>query len=111
MAYLKQNTVIIPDDTAKAWMNFNGTGTVAIRDSYNCTSLTDNGTGDYIIDTKLIATDHALLATCNTSVNYLNAASAWISGTNQVRVLCSNYTTTNINSTKYDTEYVHMALF
>ena len=32
---------------AKAWVNFNGTGTVAIRDSENVTSLTDSGTGTY----------------------------------------------------------------
>jgi phage-related tail fiber protein len=30
-----------------AWVNFNGAGTIAIRDSYNCLSITDNGTGDY----------------------------------------------------------------
>jgi len=33
----------------KAWINFNGTGTIAISDSYNVTSITDNGTGDYTI--------------------------------------------------------------
>lgn len=32
---------------AKAWVNFNGTGTVAIRDSFNVTSITDNGSGDW----------------------------------------------------------------
>jgi len=32
---------------ARAWVNFNGTGTVAIRASGNVTSITDNGTGDY----------------------------------------------------------------
>ena len=32
---------------ARAWVNFNGTGTVAIRDSGNVSSITDNGTGDY----------------------------------------------------------------
>lgn len=31
----------------KAWVNFNGEGTVAIRDSYNVSSVTDNGTGDF----------------------------------------------------------------
>jgi hypothetical protein len=36
--------------SAKAWVNFNGTGTVAIRDSYNVSSITDNGTGDYTIN-------------------------------------------------------------
>lgn len=35
---------------AKAWVNFNGTGTVAIRDSFNVSSITDNGTGDYTIN-------------------------------------------------------------
>ena len=32
---------------AKAWINFNGSGTIAIRDSLNVTSITDAGTGDY----------------------------------------------------------------
>ena len=36
--------------TAKAWVNFNGTGTVAIRASGNVSSITDNGTGDYTIN-------------------------------------------------------------
>ena len=35
---------------AKAWVNFNGTGTVAIRSSFNVSSITDNGTGDYTVN-------------------------------------------------------------
>jgi hypothetical protein len=35
---------------AKAWVNFNGTGTVSIRDSYNVTSITDLGTGEYTVN-------------------------------------------------------------
>ena len=34
----------------RAWVNFNGTGTVAIRDSGNVSSITDNGTGDYTVN-------------------------------------------------------------
>jgi hypothetical protein len=34
----------------RAWVNFNGTGTVAIRASFNVTSITDNGTGNYTIN-------------------------------------------------------------
>ena len=37
----------IAQGRAKVWINFQGSGTVAIRDSYNISSLTDNGTGDY----------------------------------------------------------------
>lgn len=36
--------------SAKAWVNFNGTGTVAIRASYNVSSITDNGTLSYRIN-------------------------------------------------------------
>jgi len=35
---------------ALAWVNFNGTGTVAIRSSYNVSSITDNATGDYTVN-------------------------------------------------------------
>ncbi len=35
---------------AKAWVNFNGTGTIAARDSENVSSLTDNGEGDYTVN-------------------------------------------------------------
>lgn len=40
----------VAQGSAKAWVNFNGTGTVAIRASFNVTSITDNGTGDYTIN-------------------------------------------------------------
>ena len=35
---------------AKAWVNFNGTGTPAARDSYNISSITDNATGNYTLN-------------------------------------------------------------
>lgn len=34
----------------RAWVNFNGQGTVAIRDSGNVSSITDNATGDYTVN-------------------------------------------------------------
>ncbi len=34
----------------RAWVNFNGTGTVAIRASFNVSSITDNNTGDYTVN-------------------------------------------------------------
>lgn len=39
-----------PVYAARAWVNFNGTGTVAIRASNNVTSITDNGVGDYTMN-------------------------------------------------------------
>lgn len=35
---------------SKAWVNFNGTGTIAARDSLNLSSLTDDGTGSYTVN-------------------------------------------------------------
>jgi len=42
-------TDYVVNGSAKAWVNFNGTGTIAARDSLNNASLTDNGTGDYSV--------------------------------------------------------------
>lgn len=39
-----------PVYACRAWVNFNGTGTVAIRASGNVSSITDNGTGDYRVN-------------------------------------------------------------
>jgi hypothetical protein len=62
MSTLRTNTLSnaagsasVPVDTvisgsAKAWVNFNGTGTVAIRQAFNVSSITDNGTGNYTVN-------------------------------------------------------------
>lgn len=50
------NTAVVMNDsgsnsnTCRAWVNFNGTGTPAIRASFNVSSITDNGTGDYTVN-------------------------------------------------------------
>jgi hypothetical protein len=43
-------TAQIYNGAAKAWVNFNGTGTVAIRAQFNVSSITDNGTGQYTVN-------------------------------------------------------------
>ena len=40
-------TGYVVNGSAKAWVNMNGTGTIAIRESLNVSSLTDNATGSY----------------------------------------------------------------
>ena len=40
----------VAQGSAKAWVNFNGTGTVAIRASFNVSSITDSGVGDYTVN-------------------------------------------------------------
>ena len=48
-----------------AWVNFNGTGTVAIRDSENVSSITDNSTGDYTVNfaTTMANANYSITAT------------------------------------------------
>ena len=41
-------TTYLQQGLVKAWINLNGTGTIATRDSFNSASITDNGTGEYI---------------------------------------------------------------
>lgn len=48
----------------RAWVNFNGTGTVAIRASFNVSSITDNGTGDYTVNFTTAMSDANYSATC-----------------------------------------------
>ena len=44
------STGTAPQYVCRAWVNFNGTGTVAIRESGNVSSITDNSAGNYTIN-------------------------------------------------------------
>jgi hypothetical protein len=55
---------------AKVWVNFNGTGTIAERDSFGVTSLTDKTTGQYDVNFSSGFTD----------ANYSGVANGWRSG-------------------------------
>ncbi len=51
--------------TCKAWVNFSGIGTVAIRKAYNVNSITDNGVGEYTVNfaTALSDTNYCAVVT------------------------------------------------
>lgn len=53
----------------KAWVNFNGTGTVAIRAAYNVSSITDNGTGNYTVNFTTAMPDGNYSAVVSTDNN------------------------------------------
>jgi hypothetical protein len=69
--------------TAKAWVNFNGIGTVAIRDSHNVASITDNGSGNYTVNftTAMANANYAILLTSDMAGNNNNAAYERIAST------------------------------
>jgi hypothetical protein len=97
---------------AKAWVNFNGTGTVAIRDSFNVGSITDNGTGDYSINftNNMSNTNYAFAG--NGSLENANAADARIV-TGQTRATSSlRINTTYSNGAGgYDTPGINVVVF
>lgn len=98
---------------ARAWVSFNGTGTVAIRASLNVSSITDNGTGDYTVNftTALADANYCVCGTTNSSVNFTHA-------TNQ-SVVSNTPTTTSTPiscvqsaaGTRQDNSAIHVAVF
>ena len=79
----------------RAWVNFNGTGTVAIRASGNVTSITDNGTGDYTVNFTTAISDANY--SCSVSGKQTTGTTAGGSSieftslaTTSVRILCAD---------------------
>ena len=89
----------------RAWVNFNGTGTVAIRASGNVSSITDNGTGDYTVNftTALADANYAVTGTAGGGStnpnNYLTGPStATAMSTTQFRFQVRNDAATLVDS-------------
>lgn len=61
-----------PSYACRAWVNFNGAGTVAIRASGNVSSITDNGVGDFTINFATAMPDANYLMVC-TSLDWSTA--------------------------------------
>ena len=61
-------TTYVTNGSAKVWVNFNGTGTIAARDSFNVASLTDGGTGTYTVNfaNAMAAGDYMTAGSCRT---------------------------------------------
>jgi hypothetical protein len=94
----------------RAWVNFNGTGTIAIRASGNVTSITDNGVGDYTVNFTTAMPD-ANYATCVNSTRDTGYPIPFINtqATGSVRI-----NTTQFNAsvaTAIDTTITNVAVF
>lgn len=108
-----------PIYACRAWVNFDGTGTVAIRESGNVSSITDNATGDYTVNfttampdanyaTMLSAVQRDLASSHNNSLGYYTT-----DNTN-----ASTYTTTSLrimkklsSGTTSDVSHLSVAIF
>lgn len=63
----------VGEQAIKGWIQFNGTGTIAIQDSHNVDSITDNGTGDYTVtwDTDFANDDYSAVVSSGQAFHQL----------------------------------------
>jgi hypothetical protein len=102
----------------RAWVNFNGTGTVAIRASGNVSSITDNGTGDYTVNFTTALADSNYSATgggtttgarsFGTAFNVVSSSGAAVAPTTTALRLSTFQPSSNL---AVDGDYVYVAVF
>lgn len=94
----------------RAWVNFNGTGTVAIRASGNVSSITDNGTGNYTVNftTAMPDGNYACLAMSNLS----GGTNGYVRMTVAPTTSAANFECLNNTASAYiDPQQVYFAVF
>ena len=102
---------------AKAWVNFDGTGTPAIRRGFNVSSITDLGTGRYTITftTAMVDVDYCVTSACSpngVSTMYsplVFAGAPWATAAPSTTAfsIVTNKNDTNVS----DTSYITLAVF
>lgn len=127
------NTITLPAATGnaltdvtcgvcRAWVNFDGTGTVSIRASYNVTSITDNGTGDYTVNFTNAISDANYTVVASNANRYASNNPSYVcpaTAFSSPNVVESAPTTTSIrlvsgygaNIIVVDTKYMFVAIF
>lgn len=105
----------IPPSPVKAWVNFNGVGTVAIRASKGVSSITDNGTGDYTVNFSQNMVDASYCPQITLRYDGVSAATVAAVGVisnlaaptvSALRINCVG----NLSATLFDVENVNVAI-
>lgn len=102
-----------PSYSARAWVSFNGTGTVAIRSSGNVSSITDNGTGNYDVNftTSMADTNYATVATGAGASGMATIRDIWV----QAESEATGHTTVNAyrsgGATQVDVPFMYVSVF
>ena len=104
-----------PIYACRAWVNFNGTGTVAIRSSGNVSSITDHGTGEYTVNFTNSMPD-GNYATTQMAGNDADSATSWtaIFGANASRATTGvRFRTISVaaSGNSVDTPVINIACF
>jgi hypothetical protein len=93
----------------RAWVNFNGTGTVAIRASGNVSSITDSGTGAYTVNFTTALSDANYAGVIMTGTYQALASNDAAAPTTTAFAFISRQS--NSPATSLDSPYLHVAIF
>ena len=108
--------------TAKAWVNFDGSGAVTIRNDFNVSTVADNGTGDYTINftANMADVNYVITGVCSLSnafpsysgsrIPYISAP-AGIMSTSQVEIATGAGATSTGTGAATDVSYATVAIF
>jgi hypothetical protein len=93
----------------RAWVNFNGAGTVAIRASGNVSSVTDNGVGNYTVNLTTAMPDISFSAlVTDGGISSGNKGGAHITGLTISSFTVVTYTS---SAASYDSTFIFAAVF
>ena len=86
------DTSYLFNGVSKHWLNLDGTGTIAISDSFNCASVTDDGTGDYdpFFTNNMSNTEYSASGTCPSGSGDHSVINISTLATNKYRVVVSD---------------------
>lgn len=101
-----------PVYACRAWVNFNGTGTVAIRASGNVSSITDNGTGNYTVNftTAMPDANYSAVALSNEAASG-SGTGVTARATGTATSSAFSVETVNFSAGRFDSATVYVSIF
>ena len=102
-----------PIYACRAWVNFNGTGTVAIRGSGNVSSITDNGVGIYTVNFTSAMPDvnYSTVVTSRATTNGTNWCIGGLAASSTTQVVVQQIITGNGGGDMTDSDIFNVAIF
>lgn len=115
MSTAKFNQWLNPDGTenykCRAWVNFNGIGTIAIRASGNVSSITDNGVGDFTLNFTAAMPDANYTAVGASNPDNVGSYNVVFSSFTATTTTLRVFYATSAGNTKYDPFAAQIAIF
>ena len=95
----------------KAWVNFDGTGTVSIRDNFNVSSITDSGTGVYTANFSTAMANANYVSVVSTGNNDKGRYGIMIDSDDKTTSGCKIFGFQTSTGSSLDSEEVSLAIF